>query len=345
MSDKIALVFDTNFVIAKINILTDVCHKLSEIYNIYITDVSIQERISQKYIEMKDRYTQIDKFITEYSDLVEINIKKTFDEKYEIRKNKVIKSYQELFGKNIIKFNPKSDTLNILMDRVYKKTPPFSNNGKESDKGFKDTLIWLSILEHFYNNGEEKIIFVTDDKGFRSNSNILCEEFCNYTGKVIEIVENNFYEKITENTEDIQEIEPKPLPEVNLLREKIHETISALRYIIVDYDDWGNPEYCKTFILQNKVTADDVQKVFTHLRKIIEDNLFEKAIPADKVFNLNITNSIPILIDDLQKALNLYENICKECKEYLPQFFNTVANIFNINYIDPKSDDGSDCPF
>jgi len=44
--------------------------------------------------------------------------------------NNIASGYKELFGDNIIPFNPNANTLKILMDRVFKKIPPFIKCGK-----------------------------------------------------------------------------------------------------------------------------------------------------------------------------------------------------------------------
>jgi hypothetical protein len=121
MSDKIAVVIDTNFIINHISDLREVHQKLSESYVVFVTDISIQERLSQKYLELKSRYEKIEKFRNENKDFVTVQIKKPFEERYEFEKAFTQKGYQEEFSNNIIGFNPSKNNLNLIMDRVYKK--------------------------------------------------------------------------------------------------------------------------------------------------------------------------------------------------------------------------------
>ena len=55
MSDdslKTAIVLDTNFIIEHIKDIREVHEKLINKFDVYITDISINERISQKYLEL-----------------------------------------------------------------------------------------------------------------------------------------------------------------------------------------------------------------------------------------------------------------------------------------------------
>lgn len=126
--------------------LREIHRELSEKHDVYVTDISIQERLSQKYLKTKERYDKIDKLIKDYSDLAIITLKKSFTEEIENDERITRKGYEDEFGDKIIKFTPNTDTFNIVMDRVYKKLPPFIAGS--SDKGFKDTLLWMSMLKH-----------------------------------------------------------------------------------------------------------------------------------------------------------------------------------------------------
>ncbi|TLX72849.1 DUF4935 domain-containing protein [Labilibacter sediminis] len=75
-----------------------------------------------------------------------------------------------LKGSNIIKF--KHDYLPELVNRAVKKIMPFKNE----DKGFRDTVIWLSLKEHCKTAYEKQIIFISNnptDFGYTKNKNTL----------------------------------------------------------------------------------------------------------------------------------------------------------------------------
>lgn len=104
------------------------------------------------------------------------------------------KKYETLFGKNIIPINKSSADFERILQRAYMKVPPFITSG--TDKGFKDSLMWLSVIDYFKANGESEIIFVSNDNGFKENANFLCAEFEENTGKKIDIKDNSYYKSI-----------------------------------------------------------------------------------------------------------------------------------------------------
>ena len=60
MSDKKAFVFDTNFIVQNKK-LTDVIDKLKDSYNLYVTQLSIDERIAQQVRERNVVYDEAEK--------------------------------------------------------------------------------------------------------------------------------------------------------------------------------------------------------------------------------------------------------------------------------------------
>jgi len=252
-----------------------------------------------------------------------------------------------VFGDKIINFISHEDTLNKLMERAFRKIPPFNTADKASDKGFKDTLIWLSLLEYFDKNGENHIIFVTNDKVFHNNAIILSEEFKENTFKTIEIKENSLFETMFKQENEI--IEPiKAIPNITLLRDKIQETINKIIYTIDGYDSWGEPEWSLTFTLSKYFSQERIEDAIGCLHKIIDENIFEQSLPANKIFKYSFVKNIcSIPMDALQKVLDLYEDINNNYSEYLPQFFSAVTNIINKNYREPESGiiNDSDIPF
>lgn len=338
MCKKKAFVFDTNFIIEYPK-LTEVVANLSEEFTVYVTQVSIDERISQKYLEMKNKYEKLTALTDKYRDIANIRIKATLDKRFEAEKEFRQKGYIDLFGQYIIPFSLDNITLSRILDRVYKKIPPFLSVEGASDKGFKDSLIWLSLLEYFKSNGEDDIVFVTNDKGFIKNLDVLCKEFNDYTGKNIAIKDNSYYKSqfIRKESEITLAKEDSPIPDVSQLREKIHDVIYFLCSIYSE-DNWGNPDWDMTFTLNQRVDSAYMEDVFTHLKHYIRDHLFEKAIPAEEILGLDdrVTNRVSIPMSALENALSLHEEIQEKLPDFLPQFYSAAATIINENYIEPQ---------
>ena len=69
---------------------------------------------------------------------------------------------------------PQEKSFTRIVRRAFDKAPPFGGKEKNSDKGFKDVLIWESILELAETHPNANIIFYTNDKGFKD---VLLDEF------------------------------------------------------------------------------------------------------------------------------------------------------------------------
>ena len=214
--------------------------------------------------------------------------------------------------------------------------PPFISEKGASDKGFKDTILWLSLLEYFKNREEEEeVVFLTGDKGFRNNEESLCKEFLQCTGKAISIKENSFYKSYIEVDEKEATVaESKyPLPDVEQLRDRIGRTITAL--CIQDTADlFDPPQWEYTFLLKEKVDSDYMENIFRTLEKNIEAHLFEKTVSASSVFELDnrISDALPIPMAALEDALLLFKEVRNRLPGFITQFYSAAAQFFNGNY-------------
>jgi len=58
------------------------------------------------------------------------------------------------------------DCYQSIVKRAFDKQPPFEGKDKKSDKGFKDALLWESILEFATQHDKAKIIYYSKDNAF-----------------------------------------------------------------------------------------------------------------------------------------------------------------------------------
>ena len=345
MEEKKAFVFDTNFIIQNKK-LDEVYDSLKEKYNVYVTQVSIDERSAQQCREARKKYEEIPKLQEKYQNIAEIKEKESFGTHLKRLNLTVQNSYKRLFNKNIIPLKKSEARLNEIIDRANNKIPPFIES--TSDKGFKDTLMWLSILDFFKTSSENEIIFVTDDNGFRENVESLKNEFENNTGRKIIIQSNSYYKELIkdEQVEEILVVEKK-IPDVSELRDKIDNIISDICYFW-ERDYYNNNIKHKYFSLSKKVDSLYIEQIFTNLSSRILENLFEKFISSEIVFNVDdrLSNGeYKIPIENLEKANTLYKDIKNLYPEYMNQFYSTVATIFNENYSVPIVISDTDLPF
>lgn len=81
---------------------------------------------------------------------------------------------------------PPNDVLPKLIKKVLNKEKPFYKKKKQKDSGFKDALIWESIIDYAKKRPDTNFIFFTKDTDF--NDSILLEEFKKITEKELKIM-------------------------------------------------------------------------------------------------------------------------------------------------------------
>lgn len=349
MDEKKAFVFDTNFIIQNKD-MAKVVSSLQAGFTVYVTQVSVEERIAQQCRELKDKYDKIAALQNDYIRIAKISLLKSYGMHAEEYRIGMQANYDGLFGSHVIPFPKTSAVFSEVLDRAYKKLPPFSNADNASDKGFKDTLIWLSMLFYFKECGENTVLFVSSDNGFKGNADALCKEFKEVTGKLIEIKDNSYYKSIMEDIPaEKEQAKPEKLPDVGVLREQVKNTIESL--CSVEYENvWGNPDWERTFITTEKVDAFYMQVVFDNLRSHISEHIFDENVPAFDILALdnrilNGNANIPIVA--LENAMRLHDEIKGKYPDFINQFYASSANIINQNYAAPPGyvDDEVELPF
>ena len=346
---KKAFVFDTNFIIQNKE-LNEALNKLKEKFEVYISQVSIDERIAQKCRELKKDFDEAELCKIKFIHFATIEFKKSFEEKCEFYKTGMQAKYEEYFGDKIIPLKKDEETLSTVIDRANKRIPPFSSAKDASDKGFKDCLLWISLLNYFKNNGKKEVVFVTDDGGFKNNTEFLCEEFEKITGKRIIIKPNSYYNELLE-AEKVEPTEKKSetLPDFTKIREDVEEVIDALRWDVSE-DYFGNEHWYNTFTIQKEVDAKYMEVVFSGLKSTIKEHIFEKSILASKILDLDyrIVDETSIPMANVESTYRLYENIFKNHPNYIEQFYAASAAIINRSYKAPPfsfADSDNDLPF
>lgn len=355
MSDKKAFVFDTNFIIQNKE-LDEALNKLKEQFTVYITQVSIDERIAQRCREVRKDFEAIEQCKEKYALYITIDYKTTFEEEILYYQKGMQSKYEDYFGDKIIPLKKDEEVLSTVIDRANKRIPPFSSAKDSSDKGFKDCLLWISLLEYFKNNGESQVVFVSDDGGFKNNVDFLCEEFRKITGKTIEIQQNSFYKELlnqiqTDNSqEDIQQdLTAEELPNLETFRIEVEDVVDALRWI--EYEDFfGDLQWSRTFTTSVPFDKSYIRTFFEGLRSDIASHIFETSVPASKILDFDgrvIDGDAEIPIKNLEKAFSIYQRVKNNYATYSEQFFEAAAKILNRNYVAPKTitDIDDDLPF
>ena len=329
--NKKAFVFDTNFIV-KYKRMNEVVKKLENDFEFYVPQLSIDERAAQHVRDDLELIDQAEKLQIDRPDLFEIKIKKTKSDLPSYWKNRLQRSYSK-YIKNIIPYTLSEDVFRRVLGRANAKTPPFSNAKGASDKGFKECILWLSLLEFFKLNGENEVVFLTNDSCFNNNSDYFESEFKEATDKTIEIKSSSYYDELCKPLEKKEKVVEPVIPNLDTLRDKIEDTIDSLRG--VGYcNDYGDSCWEETFTVNKLMDKEYICGIFSSLNRKLKEHMFEKDIPAATVFELDnrIENgNMEIPINRLEEALKLYNEISEHYPDYIDQFYEAVAKILNRN--------------
>lgn len=341
---KDIVVIETNFVRSHTPSVFDaILIALSEKYDVYLTQISIDERISQRYILHKTKYEELEGIAKTYREYADISFKKSFDDFVTDERERSLKLYQEKFGSRIINFVPDNDCFSIIIDRVYKKIPPFNPDPKSSDKGFKDTMIWLSLLQHFkINTSGAKVIFLSTDGGFTKNENILKSEFLKTTDMEIEIRPNSYYKVLLGQQEEKYDLPKCDSPSKQLndlekaeIRKTIHEIMEDFTSAwFAEYED-GDEYKSNRFVLRQNLTDSETEQLLNLLPKFVSDNIFVEDILASAWFGLleiEVTDKTNVSIEIFERLNKLYAMVLGEYPDYLSKIIHAICVELNKTY-------------
>lgn len=168
-----------------------------------------------------------------------------------------------------------------LVNEALNKLPPFdkTEQRKKSDSGFKDALIWKTILYSEEIEDFDKIYFFSGDKIFENSSNELIEQFNKIhtnTKLIIKYIETD-NEKLQNCLKTI--INENKLPETDCVKlynkEVVLKLINKLEYnfdkpVKLEYNVWGDKEIILKSLLLRNFREEDVDII--EVKK--EDNGF-----------------------------------------------------------------------
>ena len=345
MEEKIAFVFDTNFIVQNQN-LSEVIKKLDKKYIPYVTQVSIEERKAQQCAAKKSAYVEALRLRNEIKAL--LTIKSYSDLEAELIKHKeaIQHGYESVFKEHIIKYEISSDLFDTILTRAYNKIPPFNDNDNASDKGFKDTLMWLSIMEFFKNSGENEIVFLTDDKGFINKTDDLTKEFEEYTGKKIQIKKNSMFGTLLENKKSTESTPKKEIPNIEKIREQLRDTLDSICWT-TEYNYFGDEEYYRGFLTSIQFDEVYIKSIMDNLENVIQDHIFSDKIKVSVFLDNDnrIYNDRKIDITIIEKLNKLYKETSSNFPEHLSALIKTVTEKLNENYEEVDIITDTEVPF
>ena len=172
LNEKNTFLNNVNFFVEYIESLKKTGTNKELIY--FMPEIIIEELYYQKLRSFNARY---EKFCENYEklkygldgEIPKINIDKVLNDE----KERYVEKYE------IIKLDYKEEIFKELVEDALRKKPPFdkTQEGMKSDAGYKDALIWKSILYSEKIDECQKIYLISSDRIFVDNESELSEEF------------------------------------------------------------------------------------------------------------------------------------------------------------------------
>lgn len=353
--DKI-IILDTNFLVANTGKINEIIPKLEKNnYHVYVPKMVQEEYINIQLRKIKELYKKIENIKNNNEFL---NLKYENEEKVlKWNENGYNRSFKDYFGNNIIEYERNNILDNVLARNRYKE-PPFYDEPNSSDKGFKDTIIWLSIKEFInkYENDETFFYYITSDNGFIKYKDSLEKEIENKHFEIVDIKDaNKLYSKfsieVAENQEEIEgNIFDSISNELNLdeAREKINNLMWEFNnYVNVDY--YGNENVENRYIIKKLISYNETEIFLNHISRVIKDNFFRKTINPESIFPIECevySNGAEINLDTLRDIDGLYHQVSKtEYKKAFIQFIMQKINENKVNEVTFINAEDDDLPF
>lgn len=196
---KIGVVLDTNIIhdksgerclLDQVSLFLDYSEDLSLAkggnLKVVLPNIVIEEFLQQKKVKLEDRYGLL---LKRYDDLS----KYISGAKPESRIEQELNREREAAAKDVmvLSISPSEVLFRKMIDDAIKKNPPFdkSSEGQKTDAGFKDALIWNTVLEAKEVDSLDSLYFVSSDNVFIENHERLQEEFANkHQGVAFQII-------------------------------------------------------------------------------------------------------------------------------------------------------------
>lgn len=242
------------------------------------------------------------------------------------------------------------------MDRAYKKIPPFIDADNSSDKGFKDTIMWLSIVEFFKNKDVEGVIyFLTSDGAFKEQvaKDFLYNEFKLSTGKQINILENKKFDDLIKNTSDTEienntestkrepvlsvklyEVEEIPKETRRKIRIEVDKVLDNI-FLMEDLNPYSPYSVENRYMLKNTVDISMIEDILDGLAEYVKMNMLSFTVNFSYYlveYGVDVIEYRSIEIENIEDLAELYATILKEYESLLPMFYNAVKQKFNYYY-------------
>lgn len=346
------IVFDTNYLLSNSKEISTTIEKLNEEgYSTYIARICIDELRWQRKRDAieKDKILKKAQLNALYSNYFISNVELCLDQSFEKIDKEIDNLIETNYGSHIIEYQDKNKYFDTILKRVNFKKPPFSNEENSSDKGFKDSILWICLLEHSLLKKDCHYTLVTKDDAFRKYANELEFEFKLETGNEISILSSSDSVQLF-RTLEIQKIRiENPIVEIDK-QVKLENSPLSQEYVIEINDDiekiaYTNVEdfnsfedyYAKNFVIYSKIDSVKVLEILNYL----EDQISKKYSLHLKfnfssimiMFGINCTNKYDVNRSVILKLLAHFSKLKKEHPISLDAFLELLTEKINETFV------------
>lgn len=189
----------------------------------------LKKQINDKY---KEELLKLKESYNKFKNVHNIKFDEDASIKYDEILKKLMRDYIEIYNINIVK--TKNISLQNILNRAINKNKPFVGENGNSDKGFKDAVLWESIIEYAKKTENKRFILFT--KNVQDFPKELEDEFKSFTNKKIEIV--NELSIVQERILLEQSRNIKDILTLNWLKEKEQILIDEINDYLEKCADW-----------------------------------------------------------------------------------------------------------
>lgn len=310
----------------------------------FVSEIVIEELKGQVIRQIKKSHDDIMAKVNEkmsqlYFNLsININLEKC----YKDSDKRMDRYMKDLFGTNIIPKSSDEEIVKNLFERNKIKKVPFVDGN--SDKGWVDTLIWLSFIQCCKDNIFDKYIFVSNDGGFTKHINTLKNEFeenikqgdfqIKSFSNNDEILKYFSLEQVIEEKEEQkppfikEEIIVEPLSQEYI--EKVRDHVYSIMYTVetIGYNSW--PE--KNWELDRKIDFKEAEMFCNILKSHQSEFIFFSEIDFGFVFeelNVGYKTIYKVNSKDYNEFINIWNEIELSKQNYKNAFLVYIMNLLN----------------
>lgn len=347
MSNKV-LFFDTNFFLSKARRPDkDFFSKLSaEGFEWWVPRLVIEEirannrRDIKNHLEMLKKTASV-RVVSLYLPIKEAVDAFDLDKAFVESDTKIDNYFSIFFSGRVLETSKDNAAFEVLLQRDAEKKPPFCDG--KSDKGWKDTLIWVSILEYCKTTSFSDAFFVTSDN-FDGGSAEMATEFKSVTNYPITFLsvsncvdllsklgiktnEASLEKEVSEPPFEGKTIEPNE-EEI----EKSKQAINGFLQSKVDTTPFGDEVQKSNFVFFERWDDAKTEQLCDMLLKDKDEYLFFDTILLNKYFtalSIDGHSEVALSVDAFKSFVLCWEGIIKRYPADKHKFISRVTDGLN----------------